>query len=162
MKRFYLAFLVVLVSAIGVSAQDKQSPQKFSPEKFDADLQEFIKKEACLTDAEADRFFPIYKEMQKKQRNVYGRQRHRGQQKPQDEEGCKKAIQERDKMELEIKHIQQTYHTKFLEILPATKVYDIIHAEDKFHRRMLRGWHNGGTAHKNNSQNQQRKEKPQK
>jgi len=163
MKKIILTLFVTIGIAIGVNAQGNQPPQKFSPEKFDADLKEFIKKEACLTDAEADAFFPIYKEMLQKQRSAYGRQRNMGLQKPQDEQGCKKAIQMRDELELEMKRIQQTYHTKFLEILPATKVYDIIIAEDRFHRRMLRGWRNMGNmgpGHRNNPMDQ--KEKPQK
>lgn len=161
MKRIYLTLMLALAVTLTAGAQGAQGKQpqqqKFSPEKFDADLQEFIKQEAHLTDAEAEQFFPVYKEMQRKQRSVYGRQRNMGQQKPQDEKGCKKAIQDRDELELEMKRIQQTYHQKFLEILPATKVYDVINAEDRFHRRMLRGWHDGAPGHRNNTHNKQQK-----
>ena len=59
---------------------------------------------------------------------------------PQDEASCLKAIRERDEMELEMKRILQTYHNRFLEMLPASKVYAIIQAEDRFHRRMLKRW----------------------
>jgi hypothetical protein len=152
--------MMTLAFAIAVMAQGNQPSQKFSPEKFDADLQEFITREAHLSPTEAEVFFPVYKEMQKKQRMVYGKQMSLGRQKPKDENGCKKAIQDRDELELEMKRIQQTYHAKFFDILPATKVYDVIHAEDRFHRRMLRGWHNGVPKHKNYPYNQQ-KEKPQ-
>lgn len=40
--------------------------------------------------------------------------------------------------------IQKTYHEKFLQILPAKKVYDILNAEDRFHRQMFKR-----TANKN-------------
>jgi hypothetical protein len=39
-----------------------------------------------------------------------------------------------------MKRILQQYHNKFLEMLPATKVYEVIKAEYKFHRRKLRQW----------------------
>lgn len=145
MKRtFILVFLTVfalIVSAQGKGKQNHHNDQfKFSPEQFDADLQQFITTEAGLTPQEAARFFPVYREMQRKQRALYGQQRQQGNVKPQDEEGCQKMIRERDEIDLKLKYIQQTYHVKFLEILPATKVYDIIKAEDRFHRRMLRNW----------------------
>ena len=143
MKKVYFT-LTLLVFALCMSAQQNQPDQKFSPEKFDADLRAFIIKEANLTPAEAEKFFPVYKEMQFKQRCIFGKQRELGKQKPQDEKGCKKAIIERDELELEMKRLLQTYHAKFLDILPATKVYDIISAEDKFHRKMLRGFRHDG------------------
>jgi len=155
MKKIYFT-LTLLLTALCISAQGYQPSQKFSPEKFDADLQEFIIREAHLTPAEAEKFFPVYKEMQFKQRGIFFKQRELGMQKPQDENGCKRAIVERDGLELEMKRIQQTYHAKFLDILPATKVYDVLSAEDKFHRRMIRGFrHNNHFApdqHKKKSQ----------
>jgi hypothetical protein len=145
MKRtIILVFFTIL--ALTASAQDKgkhharDNQPKFSPEQFDADLQQFITTEAGLTPQEAARFFPVYREMQRKQRALYAQQRRQGNVKPQDEEGCQKRIRERDEIDLKLKYIQQTYHAKFLELLPATKVYDIINAEDRFHRRMLRNW----------------------
>lgn len=133
MKRISLFFLFLL-AILFVHAQER----KFSPEKFDAELQQFIVQEAHLTPQEAACFFPVYKEMHNKQRVLYDRMRQMGRIKPQDEKGCLKAIQERDNIDVELKRIQQTYHNKFLDILPASKVYDVIQAEDLFHRRMLR------------------------
>ena len=122
--------------------QQQQQAPKFSPEKFQADLEQFITKEACLTPREAAKFFPIYKEMQAKQRAVYERQRQLGWGKPADEKGCEKAIRQRDEYDLELKRIQQTYHNKFLSVISASKLYDVLKAEDRFHRQMLRGWNN--------------------
>ena len=110
--------------------QQQQAP-KFSPEKFQADLEQFITKEACLTPREAAKFFPIYE-----------RQRQLGWGKPADEKGCEKAIRQRDEYDLELKRIQQTYHNKFLSVISASKLYDVLKAEDRFHRQMLRGWNN--------------------
>lgn len=129
-----------LAVAVAVMAQPQQQQQKFSPEKFQADLEQFITKQAFLTPQEAAKFFPIYKEMQAKQRAVYERQRKLGWGKPADEKGCEKAIRQRDEYDMELKRIQQTYHNKFLSVLSASKLYDVLNAEDRFHRQMLRGW----------------------
>ena len=145
MKRL-MTILIALVLAVAAIPQDQkpQQPPKFSPEKFQADLEQFITKEACLTPQEAAKFFPVDKEMQVKQRAVYDRQRQLGWGKPADEKGCEKAIRQRDEYDLELKRIQQTYHNKFLSIISASKLYDVIKAEDRFHRQMLRGWNRGG------------------
>jgi hypothetical protein len=49
-----------------------------------------------------------------------------------------KAIKERDDIDLEMKHIQKTYHERFLDLLPASKVYAVLKAEDKFYRHAFR------------------------
>ena len=125
-------------SAMVLSAQEHRQ-EKFSPERFDAELQDYIVKEACLTPQDVADFFPIYKEMQKKLRTLFDRQRTMRKEMPQDEKACQEAIRHHDEMDLEMKKLQQTYHNRFLEILPASKVYKILRAEDRFHRRMLRG-----------------------
>lgn len=145
--------LCMLMFAMSIFAQDNK---KFSPEKFDAELQEFITREANLTPAEAEKFFPVYKEMQNKQRVIFDKIKNLNRQRPQDERGYQKAIKESDQNDLEMKRIQQTYHERFMELLPASKVYDILQAEYKFHRRMLRGWNhgNGGPRNRPMPQNQ--------
>ena len=137
MKRIHL-LLLTLAIALCLKAQDNAVQHRFSPEKFDADLREFITKEAKLTEQETAKFFPVYKEMQTKQREVFGKQKALAMSKPEGEKACKEAIRQRDENELEMKRIQQSYHEKFMKLLPASKVYAIMQAEDSFHRRMLR------------------------
>lgn len=138
-----LTILLIGLFSLGLSAQE-QKKEKFSPEKFDAELQNYIVKEANLSQQEAAEFFPVYKEMQLKQRALFDRLRKLGKDKPQDEKACQEAIRQHDDLEIEMKKIQQAYHNRFMELLPASKVYNIMKAEDRFHRRMLRGWgHNG-------------------
>ena len=119
---------------LGASAEEQQ---KFSPEKFQADLELYITTEAGLTNEEAAKFFKLYREMQQKQRVVYNKI-HELFKLPHDEASCKRAIQRRDQLEIELKQIAQTYHNKFLRVIPASKVIGTIVAEDKFHRRAFR------------------------
>lgn len=143
MKRLIVCIFTVLCILQSVNSQENK--QKFSPAKFQAELEAFITKEACLTTNEANAFFPLFREMGKKQRGVYQKMRKLGFEKPKTEEECKNVIIQRDRMDMELKKIQQTYHNKFLEILPACKVFDVIKAEDRFHRRVLKKW-----SHNNN------------
>lgn len=139
MKKLTIVFITLFMT-LGIIAHEHQQQQKFSPEKFQADLEQFITKEACLTPQEAAKFFPIYREMQGKLRVIYDLQRKLGKVKPADEKGCEQAIRQRDEYDLELKRIQQTYHNKFLSVISASKLYDVLIAEDRFHRQMLRGW----------------------
>ena len=88
-------------------------PQKFSPEKFQAEMEQFITQEACLTPEEAAKFFPLLREMHQKQRAIQMQIKKECKIKPVDEAECKKCVQKRDVYELELKNIQQTYHNKF-------------------------------------------------
>ena len=134
MKKLLVFAVLMFVVALGASAEEQQ---KFSPEKFQADLEQYITTEADLTNEEAAKFFPLYREMQQKQRVVYNKI-HELFKLPHDEASCKRAIQRRDQLEIELKQIAQTYHNKFLRVIPASKVIGTIIAEDKFHRRAFR------------------------
>ncbi len=120
-----------------VSGAQERKTNGFSPEKFRADMQQFITKEACLTPQESAKFFPVYDEMNNKKRKIFDDMRRLSRHKPADEAGCRDVIRKCDKMDLELRKIQQTYHDKFLSIIPASKLFDVIRAEEKFHRRML-------------------------
>lgn len=150
MKRL-TSIIFSLVFALTIVAQEQRpSQQKFSPERFQAELEKHITKQACLTAKEAASFFPIYKEMQAKQRAIFDRQRQLDKVKPADEKGCEKAIRQRDEYDLELKRIQQTYHNKFLTVLSASKLYDVLKAESGFHRQMLRNAGHHGKKKENN------------
>lgn len=143
MKRLILASVMAFFLSEGVFAQgfpNQNQNQKFSPEKYQADMEQYIAKEAGLTPQEAAAFFPLFREMQQKQRALYNQMMAEVRIKPADEKACKKIIQKRDQVELELKSIQQTYHNKFFSVMPASKVFDVITAEDKFHRGLFRNW----------------------
>lgn len=138
MKRF-VCFAVLMMLFTVCDAQEK----KFSPEKFEAELAEYVKKEAKLSDEEAAKYFPLLREMHKKQRCLYNKKRDLGREKPANEEGCAVAIRERDKLEIELKQLEQCYHKKMIQVIPASKLYDCINAENRFHRKKMKGWQRG-------------------
>ena len=138
MKRVLVIFFALNAFLITVKAQFGQQHQGFDPKRFQADLEQFITREACLTPQEAAKFFPVYREMGQKQRALFEKGTPNRFVKPADEAKCRKAILDQDEMELQVKKLQQQYHMKFMEILPAAKVYDVIRAEERFHRQAFK------------------------
>ncbi len=136
-KRSFIVLLFSLLFSVTVCAQGNK---KFSPEKFEADMQAFITREANLTQQESDAFFPLMKEMQTKQRELYAKIRSLEKNRPSDEKAFAAAVRQCDKLNLELRQIEQKYHQKMLQVVPASKVYDAIRAETRFHRQMMKGW----------------------
>lgn len=135
-----LIFLLALMLSYSVQAQDAK---KFDPEKFDTEQQQFIIRQAGLSEQESAKFFPLFREMKNKQRALYDSQRKLGFKKPADDKACEQAIQQHDKIDVELKQIQQSYHAKFLTVIPASKLYDVLKAEERFYRQQLRSWGGG-------------------
>lgn len=136
MKRLILTLL--LTTTIIASAFAQHPGRKFNPAKFDAEMEQFITTEAALTPQEASAFFPIYREMLKKQRAFFEQMRRFRHVDTNDEKACKDAVLEKDRLDMEIKQLQQDYHQRFMRLLPANKVFRILRAEDKFHRQMFK------------------------
>jgi len=115
-----------------------QKQKKFDPARFQAELEQFITTEAGLTPQEASEFFPVYREMMRKQRVYFDQMRRYQHIDITNDRVCDEAIRKMDEMDVEIKQIQQVYHQRFLQVLPAGKVMQVIQAENKFHRRAFK------------------------
>ena len=134
---------LVMISLLLVLTLTMSAQERFSPEKFEADLKAYISKEAGLTSQEADRVYPVFREMREKQRVVYDKIRKLGMNKPVGDAACKQAIIEYDKLNLALRQLEDTYHKKMIQVVSAAKVYEIIKAENNFHREMMKGWQRG-------------------
>ena len=130
-----IALLIGLLLTEILAAQPKE---RFDPERFQADLEQFITIEAVLTAQEAAIFFPVYREMKQKQHAIFGQMKWYRFTDVTDDKASHKAIKEQDNLDIQIKELQQKYHDKFMKLLPAGKVLKIIKAEDKFHRQAFR------------------------
>ncbi|MFQ9809366.1 MAG: hypothetical protein ACLRYB_07070 [Segatella copri] len=49
-----------------------------------------------------------------------------------------KAIRRKDELDIQLKQLQQEYHSRFMTILPPNKVFSVIKAEERFHRQAFR------------------------
>lgn len=136
--RYMLCMVAMLFVMVGANAQPPKKRPPFNPAKFEADLEQFITTEAGLTPAEAAKFFPVYRQMMKRQRILFDEMRRCRLYNPKDDKACEHSIRMQDELDIQIKQLQQEYHSRFMFILPASKVLGVIKAEEKFHRQMFR------------------------
>lgn len=136
MKTTVLMLLMLCTFGVANGQHKKRPP--FNPAKFEADLEQFITVNACLSPSQAASFFPVYRQMMKKQRALFDEMRRLRMINPKDNEACEEAIRKQDELDIQIKQLQQEYHGRFLMMLPANKVLSIIKAEEKFHRQIFR------------------------
>ena len=131
-------FMILMLCTFGVANGQHKKRPPFDPAKFEADLEQFITVNACLSPSQAASFFPVYRQMMKKQRALFDEMRRLRMINPKDNEACEEAIRKQDELDIQIKQLQQEYHGRFLMMLPANKVLSIIKAEEKFHRQIFR------------------------
>lgn len=137
-KKFIVLVLVALLTSVTAGAQNKNKPKGFDPKRFQAELEQFITTEAGLTPQEASVFFPVYREMTKRQRMLFDEMRRYHHVDTRNNEACTQAIRKQDELDIEMKQLQQEFHGRFMLILPAGKVMSVIKAEEKFHRQMFK------------------------
>ena len=130
--------MILMLCTFGVANGQHRKRPPFNPAKFEADLEQFITVNACLSPSQAASFFPVYRQMMKKQRALFYEMRRLRMINPKDNEACEEAIRKQDELDIQIKQLQQEYHGRFLMMLPANKVLAIIKAEEKFHRQIFR------------------------
>lgn len=106
--------------------------KRFDPQKFTKDQEAFITKEARLTQQEANAFFPIFREMQQKERALFKQQRDLKRKNPQNDKEAAQIINELDNIEMQMTKIKQQYHSKFCKAISPVKVLQCINAEEKF------------------------------
>jgi len=117
---------------------DAQNPHmRFNPERFEAEMEQFIVVQAGLSPTESAVFFPLYKEMQDKQRMLFSKKRRYHHTDTSDDKVSLEVIKDMDYIDLQMKKIQQQYHLKFCKVLPAGKVLRILKAEERFHRQAI-------------------------
>lgn len=133
-----IVLMILMLCTFGVANGQHRKRPPFNPAKFEADLEQFITVNACLSPSQAASFFPVYRQMMKKQRALFDEMRRLRMINPKDNEACEEAIRKQDELDIQIKQLQQEYHGRFLMMLPANKVLSIIKAEEKFHRQIFK------------------------
>ena len=104
-----LITILVLLAAISLNglAQYKNDGQRFSKEEFVRQLEQYVAHEAQLTSKEQAEFFPIFREMHLKMRKVFDAMKKIDSTCPSNDKACANAIRQKDKMDIELKRIQQ-------------------------------------------------------
>ena len=102
--------MILMLCTFGVANGQHRKRPPFNPAKFEADLEQFITVNACLSPSQAASFFPVYRQMMKKQRALFDEMRRLRMINPKDNEACEEAIRKQDELDIQIKQLQQEYH----------------------------------------------------
>ena len=142
MKKHLLTLLLLFFIALTAGAQEqKKGRPHFSPEEFQAKQQAYITEKAGLTPEEAEAFFPLFFELQKKKfdlergaRKDFKKQRNE----QMSEEECRQFVYNMADVKIEIAKLEREYTDKYLEVLPPCKVRKVQHAENSFQRDLMK------------------------
>ena len=151
MKRHILASLLLFFIAMTASAQGPQKNRPhFSPEEFQAKQKAYITEKAGLSPEEAETFFPLFFELQKKKFELERNARkdfrkQRGEQ--MSEEECRKFVYNMADVKIEIAKLEREYTDKYLQVLSPCKVRRVQFAEGSFQRDLMKKM----TEHRHNA-----------
>ena len=148
MKKLYTTFILAIFCFYGLNAQERRekSPEMF--EKIKAEKISFFTSKLDLTPAEAQAFWPVYNEFEKKRFDIK-RQIHEYERMPEDdfaklsESEIEKLYNnyigsfEKDALLL------KDYNKRFLKILPKKKVLMMYRTENEFRSHLIREYKRG-------------------
>lgn len=144
MKRFFATFAIAFTLITAATAQEHRAPggpRHFSPEEFEAKQRSYLAEKAGLTPDEAEKFFPLYFELQKKRFEMEHEIRKNLGFKPGKEMNdaeCRKLIYEMADAKIDIAKLEKQYIEKFLKVISPCKLNKIEHAEKSFQRDLMK------------------------
>ncbi len=143
LKRIVILFFLVFSMAPGIWAWDFDGiAQHLSPKEFREKQQKFITEKAGLTGEEADKFFPLYFELQDKKKELTdkaGKLMQRGKQEKVSEAEYEKILKGMADIRMASEELEKSYIDKYSTILSYEKIYLVRRAEMRFHREILKG-----------------------
>ncbi|MFA9389044.1 MAG: hypothetical protein ACERKD_04525 [Prolixibacteraceae bacterium] len=153
--KIIICWLSILLSGstLGFAQERKDS---FDFDKFKADKIAFITEAINLTPAEAEKFWPVYNEYEKKKWDIM-RERHEMERNLQDN---LQEMSDKEYTDLSVKiasfpkldgELNLKYNEKFLKILSPQKVVKLYIAETKFRGTLLRKYRNNNHDKNNNN-----------
>ena len=147
MKKATLLLLFLITSALSF-AQNKGDvtlsggARGFNKQEFRQRVQDYITKEANLTQEEAKAFFPIYNEYKDKQRQIHMSINKLKKNTPNnnDEKAYEKCLMEMAELNAEMAGLDSVYYKKICKAISAQKFFKILNIEDRMHRKMLQNY----------------------
>jgi hypothetical protein len=148
MKKLFLIAILSVFSLSAIKAQDRRGPSPEMFEKIKAEKISFFTSKLDLKPTEAQAFWPIYNEYEKKRFDIQ-RRIHDFERMP-DEQFASLSDQEIEKLtnsyiesfEME-GNLRKEYHKQFLKILPIKKVLLMYRTENDFRSHLIREYKKG-------------------
>lgn len=151
MKYRIILILSLCLCCLLPTANAQPHRGRFSPQEYAKQLESFIAQEACLTPSESNIFFPTFHEMRNKQRAINFQIREMKKKNDNAKATDKDyytLLKNINELKTEAIELENSYCKKLCKQMSAKKVYDAIQAEERFNRRMLRKFSNGGPQKK--------------
>ncbi len=151
MKKLIVLIFVLLGCSPLVLLASGENEQRMTREEFRAKQQAFIAEKAGLTKSEAEKFFPLYFELQdeKKQLNDKAwKLMRQGRNENVSEEQYEEILEGVYNTRIASDELEKSYFEKFRKILSCKKIYEVQQAEMRFHRVWLKNMHGKGNPHK--------------
>lgn len=136
MKNIIVILILVAISMNTANAQKRGRGK----ERVQALKVAIFTEELDLTAKEAEIFWPLYNEYDKKQRKIVHelRKLHKAGMTENSDKKLESILEKRFKLQEQKLKLERTYYKKFKKILPIKKVVRISHAERKFKLVLLK------------------------
>lgn len=125
-----------------LSAQEQEKRPHMSHEEFNNLLQDFITKEAELTQQEAANFFPIYKECQKEKFKLNERmwelRKAAHKKKEMTEEDYKSLFDETARIKAQIQELEKGFIERYHKAISYKKIFAVENAESRFYKGLFK------------------------
>lgn len=140
-KIFTLTIISIFLNVLFINAQSSDK-SLMNLQQFEKNKQEFIMKEAGLTQEEADKFFPLNNELQKKKLELHRKHkeelRHTKESKDISEEEYRKMIDQNINLKMKEAELDKEYSEKFNKVMSPQKLFKAQQAERTFMHEELR------------------------
>ena len=147
MKKATLLLLFLITSALSFAQNHGNGAVQgrragFNKQEFRLRMQDYITKEANLTQEEAKAFFPIYNEYKDKQRQIHMSINKLKKRTPNnnDEKAYEKCLMEMAELNAQMAGLDSVYYKKICKAISAQKFFKILNIEDRMHRKMLQNY----------------------
>jgi len=150
MKKILLFLMMMGLMPLSICAQQQRSDEgRLSREEFEKRHEAYLTKYAELTADEAARFFPLYKELEKRKAEMNDQNMkymHETWGKELDETRYKEILEGMSANAIAVESLERTYLDKFKEVISYKKIFKIKEAESHFRQDLVRGMRRpGGT-----------------
>ncbi len=146
MRTAHRLTLALTLWCLALAASWAQGPERFKPEDFRARQEQHIAKAAKLSKSEAEKFFPLFREMKERQRQKAQEAQKLKRQHPAtgatDKEYAS-IVAKIAELDAEVAKTEAEYYKKLCKVVSPKKVYEAILADDEFSRHMVQQFREG-------------------
>lgn len=137
LNRFRILLVLLCLPLIGVTGQKQEPQHSRIRQKINTHKIAFITERLQLTENEAEKFWPVYREYEEERKALKGDMVFKGGKEEFTEEDAEKMLDNMVTMKSREVDLQKKYNKKFKSVLSAKKVVKLYKAEKEFKSKMV-------------------------